>query len=99
MWRQQCEDITCGEMQYEGAFEEGYARVSCTESSISRKKLTSGDMWKVRATIALPAKKYVAFQYMIIVVKESSFQYMANEKKTSHFISLGCCSGNILLFS
>ena len=51
----------CGEMQCEGAFDEGNARVSCSEGSASTKKVTSGVIWKVRATNALPANKYSAF--------------------------------------
>ena len=51
----------CGEMQFEGACDEGSARVSCSEGSTSTKKVTSGVTWKVRATIALPANKYSAF--------------------------------------
>ena len=58
-----------GEVQLEGAFGEGNARVSCDENSISSKKVTSGVTWKVRATIALPANKYSAFQYLVIAVK------------------------------
>ena len=61
MWRIQCEGIMCGEMQFEGDFDEGNARVSCSESSTSTKKVTSGVSWKVRAPIALPAIKYSAF--------------------------------------
>ena len=49
-----------GEVQFEGAFDEGNARLSCSESSTSTKKVTSGVTWKVRATIALPASKYAA---------------------------------------
>ena len=50
--------MMCGEVQSEGAFDEGNARVSCSESSTSTKKVTSGVMWKARATIALAANKY-----------------------------------------
>ena len=50
-----------GEIKSEGAFDEGSARVSCSESSTSTKKVTSGVIWKVRAAIALPANKYSAF--------------------------------------
>ena len=57
----------CGEVQLEGAFDEGNARVSCSENSISSQEVTSGVTWKVRATIALPTNKYSAFQYMVIV--------------------------------
>ena len=53
--------MMCGEVQFEGAFDEGNARVSCSESSTSTKKVTSGVTWKVRAAIALPANKYSAF--------------------------------------
>ena len=56
-----------GEMQFEGAFDEGCARVSCSERSTSTKKVTSGVTWKARATIALPANKNTAFQNMVIV--------------------------------
>ena len=63
--------MICGEVQFEGAFDKGNARVSCTESSISRKKLTPGVMWKAMATIALHLNKYAAFQQMVIVVKVS----------------------------
>ena len=48
----------CGEVQLEGAFDEGNARLSCCESSTSIKKVTSGAIWKARATIALAANKY-----------------------------------------
>ena len=53
--------MMCGEVQSEGAFDEGNARVSCSESLTSTEKVTSGVMWKARATIALPANKYSAF--------------------------------------
>ena len=53
--------MMCGEMQLEGAFDEGNARISCSESSTSTKKVTPGVTWKARATIALPANKYSAF--------------------------------------
>ena len=56
--------MMCGEVQSEGAFDEGNARVSCSESSTSTKKVTSGVTWKARATIALAANKYSAFQNM-----------------------------------
>ena len=52
--------MMCGEIKFEGAFDEGNARVSCSESSTSTKKVTSGVTWKVRATIAQPANKYSA---------------------------------------
>ena len=52
----------CGEVQFEGGFDLGNAMVSCSESSISTKKVTSGVSWKVKATTALPANKYSAFQ-------------------------------------
>ena len=77
----------CGEVQCEGAFDEGNARVSCSENSISSKKVTSGVTWKVRATIALPANKYSAFQNMVIAVKWSFFS------------AYGHCEENILPFS
>ena len=57
----QCEGMMCGEVQSEGAFDEGNARVSCSESSTSTKKVTSGVIWKVRATVVLPVNKYSAF--------------------------------------
>ena len=67
MWRKQCEGMMCGEMQLEGAFDEGNARISCGESPTSRKKVTPGVIWKARATIALPANKYSAFHYIVPV--------------------------------
>ena len=45
--------MMCGEVQLEGAFGEGNARVSCVEGSTSTKIVTWGAMWKVRATIEL----------------------------------------------
>ena len=51
-----------GEVQSEGAFDEGNARVSCSGSSTSTNKVTSGVIWKARATNALAARKYSAFQ-------------------------------------
>ena len=71
--------MMCGEVQLEGAFDEGNARVSCSESSTSTKKVTSGVIWKDRATIALPASKYSAFQHLVIVMKVSCFPF-ANVK-------------------
>ena len=68
----QCEGLMCGEVQFEGACDEGNERVSCGESSIPRKKFTSGVLWRVRATIALPTKIYSAFQNMAILMKVSS---------------------------
>ena len=53
--------MMCGEVKFEGAFDEGKARVSCSESSTSTKNVTSGVIGKVRAAIALPANKYSAF--------------------------------------
>ena len=53
--------MMCGEVQLEGDFDEGNARVSCSESSISTKMVTWGVMWKVRATIAPPLNRYSAF--------------------------------------
>ena len=44
-------------MQFEGAFDEEIARVSCNESSTSTKKVTSGVIRKARATIALATNK------------------------------------------
>ena len=58
----------CGEMQLEGAFDEGNARKSCSESSTSTKKVTSGAIGKVRAAIVLPPNKILLFQYMDIVM-------------------------------
>ena len=49
--------MMCGEMQLEGAFDEGNARISCSESSTSTKKVTPGVIGKARATIAQPANK------------------------------------------
>ena len=49
--------MMCGEIQFEGAFDEGNARVSCSESATSTKKVTSGVIWVARAPIALPANK------------------------------------------
>ena len=62
--------MMCGEMQFEGAFDEGNARVSCSERPTSTKKVTSGVIWKARATIAPPADKYSAFQYTANVTSE-----------------------------
>ena len=59
--------MMCGEVQSEGAFDEGNARISCSESSTSTKNVTSGVIWKASATIALAANKYSAFQYMVIL--------------------------------
>ena len=53
--------MMCGEVRFEGAFDEGNAGVSCSESSTSTKKAKSGVIWKVRAAIALPANKCSAF--------------------------------------
>ena len=53
--------MMCGEMQLEGGFDEGNARISCSESSTSTKKVTPGVIWKARATNALPANKCSAF--------------------------------------
>ena len=55
-----------GEVQSEGAFDEGNARVSCSEISTSTKKATSGVTWKARATIVLAANTYSAFQRIVI---------------------------------
>ena len=51
----------CGEMQCEGAFDEGNARVSCSEGSTSTKKVTSGVTWEASANNAIPANKYSDF--------------------------------------
>ena len=56
--------MMCGEVQLEGAFDDGNARVSCSESSTSTKMVTSGVTWKVRATTVLPLNKHSAFQLM-----------------------------------
>ena len=61
MWRKQREGLMCGEMQLEGAFDEGNARISCSESSTSTKKVTPGVNWKAKAAIAQPANKCSAF--------------------------------------
>ena len=53
--------MMCGEVQSGGAFDEGNARASCSESSTSTKKFTPGVIWKARATIALPVNKYSDF--------------------------------------
>ena len=60
--------MVCGEVQLEGAFDEGNVTVCCSESSIL-KEVTSGVTRKVRATIALPVNKYSAFQHVAFVVK------------------------------
>ena len=67
MWRKQCEGMMCGEVQFEGAFDEGNAYARCSESSILTKMVTSGVICKVRATTAPPAIKYSAFQLLVIV--------------------------------
>ena len=54
-----------GEVQLEGAFDEGNARVSCSESSISTKMVTWGVMRKVRATIAAPQSRYIILLFRI----------------------------------
>ena len=59
--------MVCGEVQSEGAFDEGNATVCCCEKSTSTKMVTSGVIWKARAAIALAAHKYSAFQYMVIL--------------------------------
>ena len=53
--------MMCGEIKFGGAFDEGNARVSCSESSTSTKKVTSGVTWNVRAAYAQPVNKYSAF--------------------------------------
>ena len=72
----------------EGAFDEGNARVSCSERSTSTRKVTSGVIWKVRASIALPANKYLLFQLMVTVTSV-----------LGHFNGgeYGHCNENILL--
>ena len=82
--------MMCGEMQLEGAFDEGNARISCSESSTSTKKVTSGVIWKARATNALTAHKQSAFQYMVL----TSVYGHCSGNLTSVY---GHCSGNILL--
>ena len=74
MWRKQCEGMMCGEMQLEGAFDEANARISCSESSTSTKKVTPGVIWKGRATIALAAHIYSAFQLIFFNVSVLSLQ-------------------------
>ena len=61
MWQKQSEGMMRGEIKFEGAFDEGNAGVSCSESSTSTKKVTSGVIGKARAAIAPPADKYSAF--------------------------------------
>ena len=56
--------MMCGEVQPEGAFDEGNARVSCSENSTSSKNVSPGVIWKVRATTALPASIHSAFQHV-----------------------------------
>ena len=68
LWRKQCEGMMCGEVQLEGAFDDGNARVSCSESSTSTTKVTSGVIWKARAASVQPANKYSVFQYMVNVI-------------------------------
>ena len=62
--------MLCGEAQLEVAFDEGNARVSCSESSASTKKVASGATWNVRAATAQPANKYFATQYMVNFAKK-----------------------------
>ena len=85
----------CGVVQLEGAFDEGNARVSCVESSISTKMVTWGVMWKVRATIALPLSRYSAFEYMVIVT--SALGHCGENIQLSVYGYN--CQDNILLFS
>ena len=77
LWRKQCEGMMCGEVQLEGAFDDGNARVSCSESSTSTKKVTSGVTWKVRAAIARPANKYSLLQCLVVVT--SAFGHCAKK--------------------
>ena len=56
--------MVCSEVPSDGAFDECSARVSCSESSTSTKKVTPGVTWKARATNALAANKYSASQLM-----------------------------------
>ena len=51
----------CGEIKSKVLSMKANARVSCSESSTSTKKVTSGVIWKVRAPIALHASIYSAF--------------------------------------
>ena len=51
----------CGVVQSEGAFDEGNARIRCSESSTSTKKVKSGAIRKARATSALARDKYLHF--------------------------------------
>ena len=83
-----------GEVQLGGAFDEGNARVSCVEGSISTKMVTWGVMWKVRATIAPPLNRYSAFQYLAFVT--SVFGHCGENIPLSAY---GYCQDNILLFS
>ena len=85
----------CGEVQLEGALDGGNAWVSCSESSISTKKVTWGVMWKVRATIAPPLSRKSAFQNMVIVT--SVLGHCGENILLSVYGY--CCQGNILLFS
>ena len=55
-------------MQPEGAFDEGNARISCSERSTSTKKVTPGVIWKARAANALAANKSSAFQHKVVLM-------------------------------
>ena len=84
-----------GEMKFEGAFDEGHARVSCSESSTSTKKVTSGVSWKVRTTNALCADKYSAVQNMVAATSALGI-YRENILLSVHGFY---CNENILRFS
>ena len=84
-----------GEMQCEGAFDEGNARVSCSEGSTSTKMVTWGVMQKVRATIVLPLSRYSAFRNIAIVT------LVFGHRSVNILLSVHgyYCQDNILLFN
>ena len=95
MWRKQCEGLMCGDVQFEGAVDEGNARLSCIESLISTKKVSWGVTWKVMATMAPPLSRYTAFVHIAIVT--SVFDHRSENIPFSghgHY-----CKHNILPFS
>ena len=92
-----CELTRC--VQQDCTCDEGNARVSCSKSSISKKKVTPRAMWKVRATIAQPASKYVAFQNMVIVMKVSCFSVNGHCKGKYSTFQQVVLVKNILLLS
>ena len=67
----------CGGVHFEGAFDEGNARVCGSESSIL-KEVSSCVTRKVWATIALPENKYSAFQHMAFVVKVDAQVFLSS---------------------